>query len=246
MAVHSRQELAAYALRRLGHPVIQVNVSPEQIEDCIDEALQKYYEFHGDGSQRIYLKHNLTAENMATGMVELPKEIMSVVQVMNAGTGSMFNFNNLSHVAYITDLVSGIGTGGLSNYVQSMSYLGTLDYILNPEKSVRFVKHGHRLRFDGTVDNRLRVGDLIVIKCYAKNTAEDYPDTYDDIWLKKYTVATVKKQWANNLIKYNGFQLPSGLVIDGSVILQEANNDLEHLLEELRDTWEEPIMPLIG
>lgn len=241
--IQSRQELAEYCLRQLGHPVIQINVSEEQVSDRIDDALQKYYEFHGDGSQRAYLKHQLTDVDVANGYIPLPDNIMSVVEVLNLGFYGAMNMNNLSHVAYITDIVSGLSKDGLSNYVQSLSYMKTIENILSPDKSIRFIKHGDRLRFDG---NTGKAGDAIVIKCYLANTVEELPDTFNDYWLKRYATALVKKQWANNLIKYNGFQLPSGITIDGSTILSEANSDIESLETELRDVWEDPIMPMIG
>ena len=241
--IQSRQELAEYCLRQLGHPVIQVNVSEEQVSDRIDDALQKYYEFHGDGSQRAYLKHQLTDVDVKNGYIVIPESIMSVVEVLNMGFYGAMNMNNLSHVAYITDIVSGLSRDGLGNYVQSLSYLKTIENILSPDKSIRFVKHGNMLRFDGTSGIS---GDVIVIKCYLANRAEDLPKTFNDYWLKRYTTALVKKQWANNLIKYNGFQLPSGITIDGSTILSEANSDIEALETELRDVWEDPIMPMIG
>ena len=241
--IQSRQELAEYCLRQLGHPVIQVNVSEEQVSDRIDDALQKYYEFHGDGSQRAYLKHHLTDDDVKNGYIVIPKSTMSVVEVLNMGFYGAMNMNNLSHVAYITDIVSGLSRDGLGNYVQSLSYLKTIENILSPDKSIRFVKHGNILRFDGTSG---KSGDVIVIKCYLANGAEDLPKTFNDYWLKRYATALVKKQWANNLIKYNGFQLPSGITIDGSTILSEANSDIEALETELRDVWEDPIMPMIG
>lgn len=241
--IQSRQELAEYCLRQLGHPVIQVNVSEEQVSDRIDDALQKYYEFHGDGSQRAYLKHQLTDDDVKNGYIVIPESIMSVVKVLNMGFYGAMNMNNLSHVAYITDIVSGLSRDGLGNYVQSLSYLKTIENILSPDKSIRFVKHGNMLRFDGTAG---KSGDVIVIECYLANRAEDLPKTFNDYWLKRYATALVKKQWANNLIKYNGFQLPSGITIDGSTILSEANSDIEALETELRDVWEDPIMPMIG
>ena len=241
--IQSRQDLAEYCLRQLGHPVIQVNVSEEQVSDRIDDALQKYYEFHGDGSQRAYLKHQLTDDDATNGYISISDNIMSVVEVLNMGFYGAMNMNNLSHVAYITDIVSGLSRDGLGNYVQSLSYLKTIENILSPDKSIRFIKHGNMLRFDGTSGNS---GDVIVIKCYLANKAEDLPKTFNDYWLKRYATALVKKQWANNLIKYNGFQLPSGITIDGSTILSEANSDIEALETELRDVWEDPIMPMIG
>lgn len=241
--IQSRQDLAEYCLRQLGHPVIQVNVSEEQVSDRIDDALQKYYEFHGDGSQRAYLKHQLTDNDITNGYISISDNIMSVVEVLNMGFYGAMNMNNLSHVAYITDIVSGLSRDGLGNYVQSLSYLKTIENILSPDKSIRFIKHGNILRFDGSSG---AAGDIIIIKCYLANKAEDLPKTFNDNWLKRYTTALVKKQWANNLIKYNGFQLPSGITIDGSTILAEANRDIELLEEELRNVWEDPIMPMIG
>ena len=241
--IQSRQDLAEYCLRQLGHPVIQVNVSEEQVSDRIDDALQKYYEFHGDGSQRAYLKHQLTDDDATNGYISISDNIMSVVEVLNMGFYGAMNMNNLSHVAYITDIVSGLSRDGLGNYVQSLSYLKTIENILSPDKSIRFIKHGNILRFDGSSG---KAGDIIIIKCYLANKAEDLPKTFNDYWLKRYATALVKKQWANNLIKYNGFQLPSGITIDGSTILSEANSDIEALETELRDVWEDPIMPMIG
>lgn len=241
--INTKQQLAEYCLRQLGHPVIQINVAEEQVMDRIDDALQKYYEFHGDGSQRAYLKHQLTATDISNGYMSVPDTVMAVVEVLNLGFYGALNLNNLSHVAYITDIVSGLSKDGLGNYVQSMSYLKTIENILSPDKSIRFIKHGNRLKFDGGAGQE---GDLIILKCYIANRAEDLPETYNDYWLRRYATALIKKQWANNLIKYNGFQLPSGITIDGSAILTEANNDIEALETELRDVWEDPIMPMIG
>lgn len=244
MAIHNAEELAQYALRQLGHPVIQINVSDDQVQDAIENALTKYYEFHGDGSQRIYLKYIITPEDVDRGYIDVPADILSIVEVLNMGYFGAFNLNNLAHVAYLTDLVGGLGTNGIGTYSRTMSYINTLENVLSPAKTIRFVKYGRRLRFDGGTP--YQVNDLIVCQCYTKNLAENFPETFNDLWLRRYTTALIKKQWANNLIKYNGFQLPSGLTIDGSTILSEANNDLEKLEQELRDVWEDPIMPLVG
>ena len=242
--ITTRSELIEYCLRQLGHPVIQINVAEEQCLDRVEDALQKYYEFHGDGSQRFYLKHVITDADVTNGSIDLPENVMSVVEVLNLGFYGALNMNNLSHVAHITDIVSGLSREGLGSYTRAMSYLKTIENVLSPDKSVRFVKYGNKLRFDGSEFGK--AGDMIVIKCYIANTEEDLPKTLNDYWLRRYTTALIKKQWANNLIKYNGFQLPSGITIDGSTILSEANSDIEALETELRDVWEDPIMPMIG
>lgn len=242
--ISSRQELMEYCLRQLGHPVIQINVSEEQVSDRIDDALQKYYEFHSDGAQRTYLKHQLTDTDIQTKSIPLSDNIMSVVEVLNMGFYGNLNMNNLANIAYVTDMMSGVTGNGIGTYVRNVSYLKTLENILSPDKSIRFIKHGTKLILDGAEIGS--AGDIIVLKCYIANRAEDIPNTYNDYWLRRYATALIKKQWANNLIKYNGFQLPSGITIDGSTILSEANNDIEALETELRDVWEEPIMPMIG
>lgn len=260
--IQTRDELIEFALRRLGHPVIEVNVTKDQCDDCVDEVLQRYYEFHSDGSQRIYLTRIVTAEDALSQTVKMPNDVIAVTRAINSGSGSMTHFGNLTNQMYITDLIqkttrAGIGgfgrfyteysrgsTTALGSYQSNMGYLATMGQLFNADKPLRFVKHGHHVRFD--THDKIKENDLIAFECYAMNTAEEYPDTYNDLWVKRYTVAMIKKQWANNLIKYNGFTLPSGLTIDGSTILQEANSDLEKLEQELRDTWEEPILPMIG
>lgn len=60
MSIHSRTDLIQYALRKLGAPVISVEISPEQLEDRVDEALQFFQDFHYDSTERVYLKHQIT------------------------------------------------------------------------------------------------------------------------------------------------------------------------------------------
>ena len=62
----TRQGLIDYCLRRLGYPVLEVNVDEDQIEDLIDDALQYFQERHFDGVERMLLKHKITKENRET------------------------------------------------------------------------------------------------------------------------------------------------------------------------------------
>ena len=56
----TRQGLIDYSLRRLGYPVLEINVDDDQIDDLVDDAIQKYQEFHYDGIERVFLKHKVT------------------------------------------------------------------------------------------------------------------------------------------------------------------------------------------
>lgn len=260
--INSRVELAKYCLRQLGDPVIKINVTDEQIDDAIDNALQKYYEFHADGSQLAFSIYKVTADDARLGRLAIDEKIMAVVKAINLGPANtgLNASGNLITTMYVTDMIrkstgttmTGGGsytthssfTTGVGQFMNNMAYLNSMNQMFNAEKGLQYIKHGHFIRFNES--SVLKEGNVIVLECYVANTAEEYADTYDNSWLKKYATALLKKQWANNLIKYNGFQLPSGMTIDGSTILSEANTDITQLEEELRTVWEEPILPFIG
>ena len=243
--ITSRKQLKEYALRALGKPVIQINVADEQLEDRIDDALAMFYEFHGDGSSRILLKHKLTKENIDNQEIQLQTGIISVVRVINPGSIG-FNHSSLEYIVYMSDIIGQAFTGGgLSSYVTSQSYLNLMNNILSPDKNIEFIKYGHKIVFDGELKTFVE-GDIILLECYMLNDPETMIDAWDDMWLKKYTTALFKKQWANNLIKYDGFQLPSGITISGDKILNEANKDIEQLEQDVRDIWEFPPSMMIG
>ena len=255
-------DLALYILRALGHPVIQVNVSPEQVLDRISDALQKYYEFHADGTIREYIPHTVTADDIAKGYIEIDRRIITVTRLIDSGTVLGHGHqHNLTNQMYISDMIrmtsgGGIGSGniytqasygtytqGFGQMLSNLNHLKTVSNMFRAFPTVRFIKHGHRIKVDA---ESLKLGNTIIIECYLANTPNDYPETYNDYWIKRYATALVKKQWGTNLSKYNGFQLPSGITIDGTTILNEANTEVTALEEELRDTWEEPILPLLG
>ena len=64
---NSRDSLIEYCLRKLGAPVIEINVDPDQLEDRLDDALQMWQEFHADGTIRTYLVHQVTADDLTNG-----------------------------------------------------------------------------------------------------------------------------------------------------------------------------------
>lgn len=242
--IASRAQFAEYILRRLGKPVIDINVAPEQLEDRIDDALIKWHEYHQDGSIRAYFKHKITQADLDNNAITLPDNIMAVVRVLN--TSAMgFNTYDIQYVAYMSDLLSGALAGGLANYVQSLSYIETLNNILNLDKSVQFIKFGNKLVFDATIKN-VAVGEFIILECYTLNDTDLYPKSWNETWLKDYATALVKKQWADNLIKYQGFTLPNGMTIDGQAILAEAKEEIATQEEKLREVYEYPIDMMLG
>jgi hypothetical protein len=85
------------------------------------------------------------------------------------------------------------------------------------------------------------VGDYIIIDCDAIIDPQTFTDVYNDMWLKRYVTALMKYQWGVNLSKFEGMQLPGGVILNGRAILEDANTEIEKLEEEIRMNFEMPV-----
>jgi len=119
-----------------------------------------------------------------------------------------------------------------------MRQLDFLDHILVGEKPLRFNQHDNRLYIDMDWENDLMVDEYVVIECYRKMDPDTYTDVYNDIWLKKYTTALVKKQWGANLSKFAGVAMIGGVTLNGEQIYTQALTDIEKLEEEIKSLQE--------
>jgi len=132
------------------------------------------------------------------------------------------------------------------NYDIVMRQLDFLDHILVGEKPLRFNQHDNKLHIDMDWGSDLAVGEYLVIDAYRKLDPDTYTDVYDDIWLKRYTTALVKKQWGANLSKFNGVAMIGGVTLNGQQIYSEALQDVEKLETEIRSSFELNPAMLIG
>ena len=265
MAISTRQDLADYALRALGAPVIQINIADEQIDDRIDEALQKYWEFHSDGSIKSFLVHKITSKNLTDKWILIPENVLSVLRVFPYGSTSS---NNLQYTAYMSDVLSQMssmgtgsnsgfvganyspggssnGNGGLGNYMINNQYLSTINSLFNYEKPVRFNRHMDRLFIDADWST-IGLDQYIAIECTVIVDPDEFDRAWNDMWLKKYVIALFKRQWGQNMIKYDGFQLPSGMTLNGRQMYDDALADIELLDDELINTYQYPIDWFVG
>ena len=125
-------------------------------------------------------------------------------------------------------------------------HLGMLDDILVGSPFMRHSKHGNRLYID--MDWKVAVGasEYILIECHRAQDPNTYTDIFNDFWLKKYTTAKLKMQWGQNLIKFEGIQLPGGITLNGRQLVDDAKEEITQLEEELRLGYELPVMDMIG
>ena len=124
-------------------------------------------------------------------------------------------------------------------------YLEDIDFALSTEKMIRFNQRQDRLYLD--IDfGSVRKDDRIVLDCYRIIDPSDHARVYNDSFLKRYLTALIKKQWGQNLIKFQGVKLPGGTELNGRQIYDDGMKDLEIIREQMSNTYELPPLDMIG
>ena len=243
-APNSRATLIDYCRRRLGEPVIEVNVDEDQLEDRVDEALQYYREFHSDATVRTYLKHLVTADDVTNQYIPLANNIIFVSKMFPVAGGivggsGMFDIKYQMMLNNIHDLMN--FAGDLAYYEQMQQYLSTLDMKLNGTPQVQFSRRQNRLYIFGDfIDGDIQAGDYIVAEVYTEVSDVDHTSIFNDMFVKEYTTALIKQQWGQNLIKFEGMQLPGGVILNGRQIYDDATAEIATLRENIRLEHEFP------
>tara|TARA_R100000008_G_scaffold82921_1_gene67694 strand:- start:419 stop:1228 length:810 start_codon:yes stop_codon:yes gene_type:complete len=264
----TRDELIDYALRKLGDPVVEINVDRQQCEDRLDEALLLFAERHHDGAEKAYFKYQITQAdkdnlwidtsgfgpvNGLTADVDAPTgaDILTVSGIFQFGNFASIDMFDVRYQMALSDYF-GINRGlgynssmGLARYDQTKRYINMIEDFFQPERMIRFNKVRNRLFLDMRPSD-LTVGRYVVVEAYVKLKSSTFSEIFNDIWLRKYTTALIKKQWGSNLSKFEGVQLPGGVSLRGGEIYSEANEEILRLEEELQLTYELPINFDIG
>jgi len=275
----SRGELIEYVKRKLGAPVLEINVSDEQIEDLVDDAVQFFQERHFDGVIQTFLKYQITQEDKERGRAPnntLVGLTTDTVTTTIAGQSKTFEFKENSNYLPIPPSVIGVnklfhfdGSNSLTNnmfsikyqlflndiyywgstelltYSMTKSYLETIDFLLTTHKQIRFNKRQDRLYVDIDWES-INVGDWIIIDCWRVLDPNTYSQVWNDSFLKQYLTALVKRQWGQNLIKFQGVRLPGGVELNGRQIYDDGQRELDALLEKMSTHYELPPLDLIG
>ena len=245
----NRDDLIDYCLRALGHPVVEVNIDEEQLDDRIDEALQWFREHHPDGSKRFYLKHQLTQEDIDNQHVDFADDLdlTGVVRMIpmtfnNAHSGW---FRDAWQVmAYtITDFTRGSGiVGDLAYYEQMQQNLSLIDMKLGGTPQITFDRQYNRINLHIS-KTKLSVGDYVVFEVYGIRNPDDSVNEYNSLWnhkfVKEYSTALIKRQWGMNLVKFDGMVLPGGVTVNARQIYEDSLQDIERIMTKFREEEDE-------
>jgi hypothetical protein len=321
MAVGSREDLKQYALRALGAPVLEINVDEDQLEDRLDEALEYWRQYHPDGVEQIYMKHQIRASEMSlttsvaenfvlaevvtgstsgaiaevvrettrvsTGTlllvkkvvgtfvagetingsssgttavlgttpctlreydlkyIQIPDLVYGVTKVLSIGMASSSkNIFDLQYQLRLNDLYDLTSTS-IIYYKTVMGQLALLDHELNGHQLFRFNRRMNRLYLDLNWESDVILGDYVIAQGYRALDPSEFSKVWNESWLKHYVTALFKKQWATNIKKFSGIQLPGGVTLDGDKLYDEATGEVKELEDEL-STKSAPLDFFIG
>lgn len=242
----TRAEFKEWCLRKLGKPVIEINVDQDQVDDRVDEALSYYWDYHFDGTEKTYYKYQVTEQDKTNGYITIPENIIGVVNIFplstSLSTGSgMFNvqyqfvLNNIYELANFESL----------HYYMTFEHIQFMEQMLTGQQPIRYNRNVNKLHID-TNWTRLAVGDYIIVEAYQVVDPDTYSDVWKDRWLQTYASAKIKYQWGSNLTKFSDMQLPGGVRFNGERILQDAQEEIRKLEEEMISSYSLPIHDMIG
>ena len=181
-----------------------------------------------------------------SNFLQVPPEVIGVSKIFHYD-GSNSITNNMFSVKYqlfLNDIYYW-GQTEILSYAMTKTYLEDINFLLTTQKQIRFNKRQERLYLD--IDwNTVSKDDFIIIDCFSTLDPSDYSKVWNDSFLKKYLTALMKRQWGQNLIKFQGVKLPGGIELNGRQIYDDAEKDLEIIREQMSDTYELPPLDMIG
>lgn len=241
----SREEFKQYCLRRVGAPVSQINVDEDQIQERIDDALQYYWDYHFDGSEKMYYKALIDQTAVTNKYITLPDNIIGAVNIFPIG--SSLSTNNLFNIRYqiaLNDLYDLTATT-MVPYYMAMQHIQMLEQLLVGQQPIRYNRRSNRLYID--MDwNRAPVGTYILVEAFQIVDPEVYQKVWSDRFLQKYATALIKQQWGTNLTKFQDIALPGGAKFNAEKIYDDATREIEKMEATMTSGFTYPVSMMMG
>ena len=242
----SRATMKEFCLRRLGKPVIEINIDDDQMDDRIDEALLYFQDYHFDGVETTWLKHQITQTDIDNNYITITdSNTIGIVDIFDIGDAT--STNNLFNVRYqiaLNDLYD-LSRYDLVPYFMNFMNIRFIEEMLIGKQPIRYNRHQNRLSVD--MDwQKVNVDDYLIAKVYKKLDPDTYTDVWGDRWLQRYVTALFQVQWVKNLTKFTGMQLPGGVQFNGEQILQQGLEEKQKLEEEMIVSYSLPVHDLTG
>ena len=246
-SVNSRQGLIDYCLRRLGQPVIEINIDEDQLEERVDDALEYFQEYHFDGVEKVFLKHLITAEDITNEYIPMGNPVISVVRVLpipsfDSFQGGFFNEEYQLRLNYLNNF-SG---SSLIQWEMTQQNFSLVEQLFSIAPTMMFNRKQNRVYLEADWNDKFSVNDVLVIESYRALNPSTFSEVWNDMFLKKYATALIKRQWGENLKKFQGVVLPGGITLDGKTIYDEAVEEIAKIEEQMSLSYELPADGYVG
>ena len=177
--------------------------------------------------------------------IQIPDAVIGIEKVWKVDSRAIAsNMFNITYQLFLNEIYY-FSSMELLSYTQTKRYLEDIDFILHPDKQIRFNRRQNRLYIDSDYSS-MKEDDYLIIECYRVLDPNDYPKVYNDRWIKKYFTAKLKKQWGQNLIKYQGVKLPGGVELNGRQIYEDGVAEMQALEDKMTTEYELPPLDFIG
>ena len=180
-----------------------------------------------------------------SNFIQVPDSVIGIEKIFKFDTssisGGMFS---IKYQLFLNDLYF-FNSVDLLQYSMTKRYLEDIDFLLTTDKQVRFNQRQNRLYLD--IDwNAQEVNNFLIIECYRAMDPENFSKVYNDSFVKRYLTAAIKKQWGQNLIKFQGVKLPGGVELNGRAIYEDGQRELDEIKQKMSSDYELPPLDLIG
>lgn len=239
----SKEEVMEWAMRKLGAPVIEINVDEDQVEERVEEAFEYFQDFHYEATERVLLKHQITQEDIDNQYIPTSPLVQAVFQVFSIPMGGT-NMMSLDYHMRVNSL-NDIRGGNWISYQMAQSHLSMIRYMMEGNIGFRFSRYKQRLYIDADW-NKIAPDQFLVIEAQRFLDPNLYTELWGDKMLLKLSTAYIKQQWGNNMKKFQGMQLPGGIEMNGQTIYDEATQEIEKLEEEIKAIYQVPAAMFVG
>jgi hypothetical protein len=211
----------------------------------VEEALKYYWDYHFDGTEKVFYKKQITAEDIANKYITLPQNIIGAVSIFDIG--DFIAVNNIFNIRYqiaLNDLYT-LTYQSMVPYYMAFQQIQLLEQLLVGKQPIRYNRNTNKLFVD-TDWNKLTAGYFLVVEAYSIVDPVEFTDVWNDRWLQRYATELIKKQWGSNLTKFVGMQLPGGITFNGEKIYNDAHDAIEKLEAEMISSYSLPVTDMIG
>lgn len=239
----SKEEFKEYCLRKLGKGAIDINVTDAQIEDRIDEALEHFFEYHDEGTERVFIKHEVTQTEMENEFIQMPDNVIGVSGFL-PDRKRISSFFDIEY-QFMQENVHDIANSELRYFYIAQKHLSLIEQMFDYLTPIRYNRVSNKVYIDQDW-RKFRVGEFLVFDTFKVIDVEQFNRVWQNKWLRDYTTSLIKLQWGQNLSKYEGVQVIGGISFNGTRFIDEANNEIERLEQQLKETETAPLGIFIG